>query len=193
MASAANATLIVSTSTQVSAITGPNSADGGMHYTFSYTSTCGSTGSAPSGAVTCGPTYSPFEATVSFMNDVAGTYSFGLQTTATLVNGVLDADSDVDFTNAWLALTDGTPVMGLSNTFSNDTFELWNLSGLHLNPGSYVLHITGQRGDESTFDGSVNFVRDAVPEPSTWAFMLLGFGALGWQLRRRRPVLAQAL
>jgi hypothetical protein len=25
----------------------------------------------------------------------------------------------------------------------------------------------------------------AVPEPSTWALMLLGFGAVGWGLRRR--------
>ena len=27
----------------------------------------------------------------------------------------------------------------------------------------------------------------AVPEPSTWMTMLLGFGFIGWQLRRRRP------
>jgi hypothetical protein len=33
----------------------------------------------------------------------------------------------------------------------------------------------------------------AVPEPATWAMMLLGFGAIGWQMRRRRaPLLAQA-
>jgi PEP-CTERM motif len=32
----------------------------------------------------------------------------------------------------------------------------------------------------------------AVPEPSTWAMMLLGFGAIGFASRRRRqPVLAQ--
>ena len=31
-----------------------------------------------------------------------------------------------------------------------------------------------------------------VPEPSTWAMMLLGFGAVGYSIRRRRkPVLAQ--
>src|SRR4051794_23577839 len=32
----------------------------------------------------------------------------------------------------------------------------------------------------------------AVPEPATWAMMLLGFGAVGWQLRRRRSTLALA-
>ena len=36
-------------------------------------------------------------------------------------------------------------------------------------------------------------VSPAVPEPATWAMMLLGFGAAGFVLRRRRaPVLAQA-
>lgn len=32
----------------------------------------------------------------------------------------------------------------------------------------------------------------AVPEPSTWAFMLVGFGAIGMAMRRRRPQLAIA-
>jgi hypothetical protein len=33
----------------------------------------------------------------------------------------------------------------------------------------------------------------AVPEPSTWMTMLLGFGFIGWQLRRRRPERKQLL
>ena len=32
----------------------------------------------------------------------------------------------------------------------------------------------------------------AVPEPSTWAMMLVGFGALGCAMRRRRRLLAAA-
>jgi hypothetical protein len=36
-------------------------------------------------------------------------------------------------------------------------------------------------------------VSPAIPEPGTWAMMLLGFGAVGYAMRRRRaPVLAQA-
>ena len=36
-------------------------------------------------------------------------------------------------------------------------------------------------------------VGPAVPEPATWAMMLMGFGAAGYAMRRRRaPVLAQA-
>jgi PEP-CTERM motif len=37
-----------------------------------------------------------------------------------------------------------------------------------------------------------NFVIGAVPEPATWALMLLGFGGIGVAMRRRRkPALAQ--
>jgi hypothetical protein len=43
-----------------------------------------------------------------------------------------------------------------------------------------------------SFAGTVTILTAAVPEPATWAMMLLGFGAIGLSMRkRRRPVLAQ--
>ena len=199
MGTAANATLIVSTSTQVSAFTGPNTPDSGVHYTFSYTSTCGSTGAPPAGPVTCAPSppLNPFEATVSFLNDASGFYGLGIQTTATtLGDDVIDLDTDVDFTNAWIETSTGTFIQALTNqTGANDVHESWALSGWFLDAGSYVIRIQGNRGDASSFDGNLNYVFAAreVPEPATWAMMLLGFGVVGLQLRRRRrPVLLQA-
>ncbi|GAA3900560.1 hypothetical protein GCM10022276_19220 [Sphingomonas limnosediminicola] len=61
----------------------------------------------------------------------------------------------------------------------------------------YTIHIQGTRGNASSFDGNVNFVAAAppVPEPATWAMMMIGFGVVGWQLRRRtsrRQLIAQA-
>ena len=39
---------------------------------------------------------------------------------------------------------------------------------------------------------SINMATGAVPEPATWAMMLLGFGGIGMTMRRRRkPALAQ--
>jgi len=35
-------------------------------------------------------------------------------------------------------------------------------------------------------------VPSAVPEPGTWALMLLGFGLVGWRARRNRPALKTA-
>ena len=202
MGTAANATMIVATSTQVSAVTG-GSNDGGIHFNFSYTSSCGATGAPPAGSVSCGPTYSPFEATVSFINDTTGFYGFGIQQTAATVDGgVIDPDTDVDFSNAFVNFFDGTSetlVAQLVNQVpGSDTFEAWSVSGVNLaanTPGTaYIIHILGNRGVSSSFDGNIQFSPGgAVPEPATWAMMLLGFGAIGWQLRRRqRPVLLQA-
>jgi hypothetical protein len=37
------------------------------------------------------------------------------------------------------------------------------------------------------------FDHGSVPEPATWAMMLLGFGAIGWTMRRSRKVLLPQL
>jgi hypothetical protein len=44
----------------------------------------------------------------------------------------------------------------------------------------------------ATLSGNASFYQAAVPEPATWALMLIGFGGIGMAMRRRRrPVLAQ--
>ncbi|MXO60727.1 PEPxxWA-CTERM sorting domain-containing protein [Altererythrobacter salegens] len=48
-----------------------------------------------------------------------------------------------------------------------------------------TLNITGYTGGSGTFAGTLTFSQ-AVPEPATWALMLLGFGAIGFAMRRRR-------
>jgi hypothetical protein len=192
MGSAANATLTVSTWDGVSAITGPSSPDGGLHATFSYTSTCGE--GTP--AVLCGETPSPFTATVSFINTMSGYYGLGVGSTATVVAGIIDAATDVDFDHIYLTGPDGFS-MDLTST-GTDADEKYSLLDLFLNADTtYTIHIEGDRGTASSFQGNVNFVAATppVPEPGTWALMLLGFGVVGWQLRRsrtRRPLLAQA-
>lgn len=65
--------------------------------------------------------------------------------------------------SAYASLLDGTAALGLSQT-----------SGNFVRFGTPTLRI--------------NFLA-AVPEPGTWAMMLLGFGAVGFSLRRR-PVAA---
>jgi hypothetical protein len=71
----------------------------------------------------------------------------------------------------------------------------WSDSGtshlqLDFAPGTYSLSIASNCSSSScpaTFDDRLDLANLApVPEPATWAVMLLGFGALGVSMRRRR-------
>lgn len=57
-----------------------------------------------------------------------------------------------------------------------------------------TLSIKGRlTGETGTYTGNVRF-ESAVPEPGTWALMILGFGIVGYAMRRRPSVrFAQAI
>lgn len=56
-------------------------------------------------------------------------------------------------------------------------------------PGTYIVGFLGQ-GSPPTYGATANsgaiLVTGGVPEPATWAMMLVGFGATGFALRRTR-------
>jgi hypothetical protein len=62
------------------------------------------------------------------------------------------------------------------------------------NNGAFYTPTANQPGFITGFAATYHFISDApgVPEPSTWAMMLAGFGAIGVALRRRRKSLALA-
>ena len=63
---------------------------------------------------------------------------------------------------------------------------LFSGGGYDATPGVFTFSTQG--GNVTTFSATTT----AVPEPATWALMLLGFGGIGMAMRRRRqPVLAQ--
>jgi hypothetical protein len=68
---------------------------------------------------------------------------------------------------------------------SSATWTGQTIASLGLTPGTYTY--------TSNYDSLViNIGEGGVPEPATWAMMLLGFGAVGWALRRkRRPARAR--
>jgi hypothetical protein len=75
---------------------------------------------------------------------------------------------------------------GVSVATSADTYNFANVSGLivtkaSVNPG-------GTAQDLVAVNGAIT----AVPEPSTWAIMLVGFGGLGAAMRSRRRQFAAA-
>ena len=70
-----------------------------------------------------------------------------------------------------------------------------------LAPGSYQLRFGVSNWGDSQFDSGLAFaglelndvpIEGGVPEPATWAMMLLGFGAIGIALRRR-PIAAPSM
>jgi hypothetical protein len=88
----------------------------------------------------------------------------------------------------------GGPVVNAGDPTANGTFVA------DLTPGTYTVELDSFANigtGNATFAGSMNGQFDwsianaGVPEPGTWAMMLIGFGALGAAMRRRsRLVLA---
>ena len=120
------------------------------------------------------PTFSEY---LTFTNELAGVYALTLDTSS----------RGIDFTSAILTGPGGP--YELIEEFDNGISEFWNLSSLFLEAGTYTLTINGDNRSTGSLGGTVTI--NAVPEPGTWAMMLLGFGAAGFAMRRRRTALPQ--
>ena len=171
MASAANATLIVTTPTSVT-VSGSSQVNA-IEWRLDFEDT---------------NTNSPFSDTVSWNNDVAGVYWFRVITNA--FQGANGPD-DVDITAAFITGTGIlSPINLLADPGNTDLMELYTLTSLGLTAGNFTLTVQGTRGATPEFGGHVDAT--AVPEPATWAMMLLGFGAIGFAARRSRKKAALA-
>jgi hypothetical protein len=73
--------------------------------------------------------------------------------------------------------------------FDENTHDLFNF-GTYKYYDFYSLGTGGNAAPGNVLLGGL--VLTAVPEPGTWAMMLLGFGAVGAALRRNRKKLAPA-
>ncbi len=97
----------------------------------------------------------------------------------------LDTSSaGVDFTSAILTGPGGP--FELIKSFDNGTVELFQLSNFFLDAGTFTLTINGMNDATGSLAGTVTIGAGAVPEPGTWGMMLIGFGAVGYGMRRRR-------
>lgn len=65
-------------------------------------------------------------------------------------------------------------------------FQLLQVTGTELIPGrSSAFDLVNGATELRT--GTITQATAAVPEPATWAAMLMGFGAVGFAMRRRKP------
>lgn len=56
--------------------------------------------------------------------------------------------------------------------------------------GGYTLTVEGTASTAAGYGGDLTFA--AVPEPGTWALFILGFGALGFAMRRRNALVTSS-
>lgn len=108
-----------------------------------------------------------------------GPSGFTARSSGTGVSFYLDGDLTQSFIGLPVSFVSGGSVAGTS-TWSNTT-----LATLGLVAGTYV---TQSSGDTITV---VINATSAVPEPTAWAMLLVGFGAIGAALRRKTNVQAR--
>ena len=150
----------------------------------------------------------PTSATGHFSNNVGGTtfndlYTFNLTGAATF-NTFASATNDhsvaTDFITNFTGqlffsgadgvpgggddVANGPPVLAVGCPGNPTGCQI--LAGAEvLNAGHYYLDISGTGGGTSGYGGDITTTA-AVPEPSTWAMMLLGFFGLGFMSLRRK-------
>ena len=122
----------------------------------------------------------PFNEFLTFTTDVNGQLNILLGTTAT------DATNDTDFSNVFLTGTGILAPVSIAQILG-DPNETRALNNFAVGAGTFTLNIQGTPGTQNgAFGGNVAFVStSAVPEPTTWAMMLVGFGAVGYSMRKR--------
>jgi hypothetical protein len=112
--------------------------------------------------------------------------------TVTGVTGMVDGQaitglSGYGVADELLSVPPGAPadVGGIAFSTSADTYNVYAYTG-----GPWLIKASVDPVGEDPTHGSplASFTITAVPEPASWAAMLVGFGAVGAAMRRRRAV-----
>jgi len=117
------------------------------------------------------------------LGDFEDTFTFNWPSTGTggaTISSILSSTlTDVNFTSVTL---NGAEF----NILSSGNVEFRKLEDVLL-PINNILVVKGWSGGNGSYSGTLAFAPSAaVPEPATWAMMIIGFGAAGAMLRRSR-------
>ena len=106
-----------------------------------------------------------------------------LDITSILVNGAMASLQLQDANHVNCTVRDTSPGGGTCGAN-----EFWSANNVPITGGALnTIVVSGLSRGMGSYGGNLTFTpTTAVPEPATWAMMLLGFAGIGWQLRRRR-------
>jgi opacity protein-like surface antigen len=93
--------------------------------------------------------------------------------------------TDINFTSVWL---NGKEL----NLVLDGDVEFRSLFNTPITGGPQKLEVNGWSGGNGSYSGTLTF-GSAVPEPATWAMMIIGFTGAGVAIRRRRSDATPAL
>lgn len=136
----------------------------------------------------------PVDATIGRTGVAAGTFTdrfifrlgqMGLGSGAVTTSAAsLFGATDLDFNSA--SFDNGSNIFNFA-IGPNGMVESFGSGGIPIFAGATnILTVNYTSRGSGAFGGQLSFEPNAVPEPATWALMLLGFGGIGMAMRRRR-------
>lgn len=122
-----------------------------------------------------------FSDTFSFRIDQIG---FGSGSISTILAGLAGSATDLDFTSVTFSNGTETFPVDIRNVGGEESGGLANIPVFfgELN----TLSVSGLSRGSGSYSGTLSFSPGPIPEPASWAMMLIGFGAVGSIVRRRR-------
>ena len=123
-----------------------------------------------------------FTDTLSF--DITAPGKLGASITSAA--SALQSPGDIDFTSVTLTGPNGPFAFTIRNNDNADGLTDSAVLTQLLDPGSYVLTIVGHSYGDAQYGGNTTIQAVAVPEPTSWAMFIGGFGLVGGAMRRRK-------
>lgn len=143
---------------------------------------------------------------ISYTTNVGGTFgntdptvtsgafsdSFTFVTTIA-TKATIDLFSQMSTPTAWAEnvnfISNGVLIDGINIPFiTRGQFEQRSIVDVMLAAGSHTISVNGHAGVDGQYYGTISLI-SAVPDTSVWALLILGFGAVGGQMRRKRALI----
>jgi hypothetical protein len=103
---------------------------------------------------------------------------------STILSGLIGSATDLDFTS--VTFSNGTTTFPVE-IMSSGGLEAGGLANIPVFFGALnTLSVSGLSRGAGSYGGTLAFTPGPIPEPASWAMMLIGFGAIGSIVRRRR-------